>query len=297
VRKPQEVSETPSYPQNFKNFLKELKIMINLAKTNQTHHRVHLFDACSEWDRSFYLVLQPVADGSNLEDFMRSLSKESLPDHQRDPPYLVPKRLLQQSRLLDRSDVLRKAVGCLVVSLAALHEAKIAHGDLHRKNILIDNGEVQYTDFGLSISEYRHNSDHMTKEELSKMEESIGPAIPGSLDPYQEDTFCLGGILMKILVAVRPSWPYQPYIWLQLWDICQSLRDHCGKKVSLLEAAKRILPLHEKAEKEFEENFLLAHQELFGKDVPFMPDGNGKLMCGHCELWIKAKQTSLLTNM
>jgi serine/threonine protein kinase len=72
-----------------------------------------------------FMITRPVADSCTLRDFLKDLRTE------------------------EEKSVLPKISGCLITSLAIMHEAALLHHDIHVGNILVHGKVPIYNDFGL----------------------------------------------------------------------------------------------------------------------------------------------------
>lgn len=123
-------------------FLKERELATGMCLRERipVEFRKHMIEILSDTDCSIspdpyserdltqqfenFIITRPVVDSGTLEDFL----KNQQPDQA----------------------TLQRMVGCLITSLAILHEiGRIWHHDIHTKNILIHQGFPIYNDFGL----------------------------------------------------------------------------------------------------------------------------------------------------
>lgn len=132
--------------EQYADFVTELKILRKLK-----HQHIVTLEASYTDTHAFTLVLSPVADGT-LKLKLEDLS-----------PYPSQKRMRRDSILdliaaIPRFDVpvsdkiiLRHAFGCLLSTLAYLHDEKVRHKDIKPGNVLLSGPRVYLCDFGISL--------------------------------------------------------------------------------------------------------------------------------------------------
>lgn len=113
-------------------FNNEIKVIRSLAGH---HHIIRVF-ATYVSRREVGLILQPVANHGDLEDFLSHCREGGNVGGHMNP---------------DVQAILKRAFGCLASGLAFMHDHKIRHKDIKPRNILIHQGHVIFTDFGYSL--------------------------------------------------------------------------------------------------------------------------------------------------
>ncbi|POG70978.1 kinase-like domain-containing protein [Rhizophagus irregularis DAOM 181602=DAOM 197198] len=184
---------------DIKRFIKELKLHSQIK-----HERIILFHGISRDEhKGHYLVLEYAKQG-NLREFITKRFKEG------EFKWAERKRLAIQ----------------IAEGLRYLHNEKnIIHRDLHTKNILIDDGNVKISDFGLS-----KNLDSTT---ISTDNRAFG-VIP-FVDPQKlnnknfvldkkSDIYSLGMVLWEIS-SCRTPFIREDYKLLSYRIICEGLRE------------------------------------------------------------------------
>jgi serine/threonine protein kinase len=83
--------------------------------------------------REVRLILQPFADGGDLENFLQDFRETNSHD--------------ARNRW-----ILTSAFTCLASALSFMHRQKVLHKDIKPSNILIHQGLVVYTDFSYSLN-------------------------------------------------------------------------------------------------------------------------------------------------
>ncbi|GES72491.1 kinase-like domain-containing protein [Rhizophagus clarus] len=160
---------------SFEEFVKELK----LIRSVDFHDNVIRFYGVSEdpTTRRYFMVLQ-YANGGNLRDFLNK-------NHE---------FLNWETRI--------KMASQIASGLKCIHERNIVHRDLHSKNILVHDGKMMITDFGLSKS-------------LDNNEHSVVGGMVGYIEPQcfidstykrdkASDIYSLGVLLWEISSGKPP---------------------------------------------------------------------------------------------
>ncbi len=159
---------------------------INIIRGLDRHHHIITVFATYMAKREICLILEPVADEGDLEQFLETLYD----DH-------------SGVRLERAMPVLERAFGCLASALAFMHLKKIRHKDIKPQNILVHHGSVIYTDFGYSL-------------DCSKLQRSTTEGRPNALTRRYSapevldfdrrnslsDVFSLGCVFLEILSEV-----------------------------------------------------------------------------------------------
>ncbi|KAL1594617.1 Serine/threonine-protein kinase [Paraconiothyrium brasiliense] len=164
----------------------EINIYNKLEKEQPTQHRVKIVDAYTVGMRRFFLIMDPVADGKTLQNKLRNFA------------------FARETRTDDEVTVLRRALGCLTVAIARLHDKGFRHRDLHPGNKLLHKGEILVCDFGASLHAQPEQRSTTSTDFPPKMERYAAPEVLSSLGERNKmaDVFSLGAILFEILFAI-----------------------------------------------------------------------------------------------
>ncbi|KAH7071545.1 kinase-like domain-containing protein [Paraphoma chrysanthemicola] len=162
----------------------ELKILWRLRE----HHHILRVVATFRSRREVGIILQPVADQGDLEDFL-AVYWESI--HDGDPPHIQD----PSTKILCESFV------CLAGVLEFLHSQRIRHKDIKPGNILIHHGAVLYTDFDFSL-----DWTPLDCSTTTGMPDAFTRAAPEVLNHSprnsKTDIFSLGCVFLELLSAL-----------------------------------------------------------------------------------------------
>jgi serine/threonine protein kinase len=171
-------------------FENEVEIIKSLG---EHHHLIQLFATYTTKDK---LGLIPVADGGDLHEFLASFQELKSSDTS------------QSSTMKNMTIILKRAFGCLAGGLAYMHDRKIRHKDIKAQNILIHQGQVIYTDFGLSFDSTMF--ENSTTEGMANMTRRY--AAPEVLQNRprnsSSDVFSLGCVFVEIFSALTTTVPF-----------------------------------------------------------------------------------------
>jgi serine/threonine protein kinase len=172
-------------------FRNEIGIIRGLSKH---HHMIRVF-ATYMAKREVGLLLQPVADGGDLAQFLEQVEEIRLAD-------------TSDVRLVSYMAVLDRAFGCLASGLAFMHQQKIRHKDIKPQNILVHEGSVIYTDFGYSL-----DSAHLSRSTTEGQPDALTRrySAPEVLERGERnsssDVFSLGCVYLELL-AIKSGKPF-----------------------------------------------------------------------------------------
>jgi len=167
-------------------FRNELRVMRRL----KSHHHIIQVFATYIAQRELALILTPVADTGDLATFIQSY---------RDSDPLDPERERKAATLW-------KAYGCLASGLAFIYKQTIRHKDIKPKNILIHQGNVLFTDFGISVDFSEHGRSTTTGHPQSFTRKYCAPEVADwDKRNSKSDVFSLGCVYAEILDALQPN--------------------------------------------------------------------------------------------
>ena len=166
-------------------FDNEIKIIRNLG----THHHIIRVFATYYEEPKLCLIMQPVADGGDLDEFIHTF---------RDDTSKGDTRVYES-----KANVLKRAFGCLASGLAFIHRKRIRHKDINGKNILVHQHSVVYTDFGLSksFSEAENSSTDGPVQALTRRY-SAPEILDHDRRNSKSDVFSLGCVYLELLSAL-----------------------------------------------------------------------------------------------
>ncbi|KAH7378755.1 kinase-like domain-containing protein [Pyrenochaeta sp. MPI-SDFR-AT-0127] len=156
------------------------------------HHIIRVF-ATYVSRHEVGLILQPVADGGDLEHFLDSVLE-------------LRSTNTSNPGLAFSIAVLHKAFGCLASGLAFMHLKKIRHKDIKPQNILIHQGSVLYTDFGYSLdwNNFVNSTTEGSPHSLTRRY-SAPEVLEHEKRNSLSDVFSLGCVFVEILSAIEDA--------------------------------------------------------------------------------------------
>ena len=167
------------------SFLNEVRVMRLLA----SHRHIIQVFATYIAQRELALILSPVADNGDLHDFLNRYQDAAATDPVRAKETMI----------------LHRAFGCLTSGLTFMHQERVRHKDIKPKNILIHQGSVLYTDFGISFDFSQQEQSTTTGNPQSYTRRYCAPEVAewGNRNS-KSDIFSLGCVFIEILAAIHP---------------------------------------------------------------------------------------------
>ncbi|KAF2000082.1 kinase-like protein [Amniculicola lignicola CBS 123094] len=164
-------------------FHNEVRVMRRLASH---HHIVRVF-ASYVRGRELSLILDPVADGGDLAAFLQAFKDLGEQDPRRE----------------EQKSIIRRAFGCLMVGLEFMHRQTVRHKDIKPQNILIHQGMVLYTDFGIALDHSQQGHSTTTGNPQSFTRRYCAPEVAdwGSRNS-KSDIFSLGCVYLEMMNAL-----------------------------------------------------------------------------------------------
>jgi serine/threonine protein kinase len=171
----------------FRNEIKKIRSL------GSHRHFVSVY-ATYEAEFEFGLVLQPVADGGDLEKYLANYWTTA-----RDAKNAGVKNTCLASMV----SVLEQAFGCLAAGMAYMHYKRVRHKDVKPRNILVHNGRVIYTDFGYSFdSNGRSRSATDGKPGPITRKYSAPEVLEHEQRDSSSDVYSLGCVFIDLLSAL-----------------------------------------------------------------------------------------------
>ncbi|CAI6335404.1 unnamed protein product [Periconia digitata] len=185
---------TPYYGHTLERFKKEVQNEIAIIKRLRGHPHIVNVEWSYACGRELGILLTPVASDGDLS------------------AYLYEIRVPQDggsngnggvsSATREQRAVLVKAFGCLASGLAFMHGLKIRHKDIKPSNILVHNGHMVYTDFGIAKDLVGMNT--MTSGKPGGFTDRYCPPEVAEWDPRnrKSDVFSLGCVFIEIMAVL-----------------------------------------------------------------------------------------------
>jgi serine/threonine protein kinase len=167
-------------------FENEIEIIKSLG---EHHHLIQVFATYTTKDK-LGLILTPFAEDGDLHEFLAKFQELNSSD--------TSESTTKENMRL----TLTRGFGCLAGGLSYMHERRIRHKDIKAQNILIHQGKVIYTDFGLSFdSNLLENS---TTDDLASMTRRYAApeVIQNRPRNSSSDVFALGCVFLEIYSAL-----------------------------------------------------------------------------------------------
>ena len=157
-----------------RRFISEIQILKRL----QHHHIVRLVGSYTD-QKYVALIMYPIAQ----MDLSAYLSRATTSDHPE----------------------LQTFFGCLATALEFLHEQKVRHKDIKPGNILVNQGTILFTDFGLSLDYGESDQGSMTATMVNgKTPRYCAPEVAEN-EPRntKSDIWSLGVVYVEMMLALK----------------------------------------------------------------------------------------------
>jgi serine/threonine protein kinase len=175
------------YSGHSKFFKKIFKNEVDIIKRLHSHpHIVQIYWSYT-CGRELGMLLTPVASDKDLGSYLLDIQ-----DTGEGPT--------QKQR-----DILLRAFGCLAGGLAYIHSHTIRHKDIKPQNILVHNGQMIYTDFGIALDA---NGQDTTTTGLSESctKRYCAPEVANNQPRNRKsDVFSLGCVFIEMLSLLVPE--------------------------------------------------------------------------------------------
>jgi hypothetical protein len=178
-----------------RNLLNEVRIMQRLA----SHHHIVRVHSTRIEGRELTMILDPVADGGDLAHYLQSYRDQGF--HLRGGD--------TSEENAHRNRILRRAFGCLASALDFIHRQTVRHKDIKPQNILIHQGKVMYTDFGLSYDFGDVGRSTTTGNPQGITKRYCAPEVAEwERRNTKSDVFSLGCVFIEILLTLANDTSY-----------------------------------------------------------------------------------------
>jgi serine/threonine protein kinase len=165
-----------------RSFNKEMEIIKSLEKH---HHIIEVFASYTS-PKEFALLLSPVADGGDLNNFLS----------------IYWKLAEETETWYSMRTAIQKSFGCLANGLDFLHRNKIKHRDIKPANILMHKGSVVYTDFGYARDHSgASNSISRGRPEAFTRDYAAPEVVNYGTRDSTSDVYSLGCVFLDLLSA------------------------------------------------------------------------------------------------
>lgn len=192
------------YTRHLKDAKRQLLNEVQIIQRLSSHLHIIKVHATYIIKRELAIILDPVADGGDLANFLQNY---------RDSGYSLYFDIDRGSERRKQNKILQRAYGCLLSGLAFMHQQTIRHKDIKPQNILIHQGSVLYTDFGLSydFGDIGQSTTTGTPSGITRRYCAPEVALHGSRNS-KSDIFSLGCVFLEIHTTLEPASEYFKHI-------------------------------------------------------------------------------------
>ncbi|EMD92606.1 hypothetical protein COCC4DRAFT_69926 [Bipolaris maydis ATCC 48331] len=162
-------------------FINEISIMRRLS----SHPHIIQLRGSYICDRELGILLSPVAGGGDLAAYITRALESGMPSEQ--------------------EITLNRAFGCLAGGLAFIHKHTIRHKDIKPQNILVHEGRVLYTDFGISFDADQQDTTTVGCPGLFTQRYCAPEVQDWANRNRKSDVYSLGCVYLEILDALEPE--------------------------------------------------------------------------------------------
>jgi serine/threonine protein kinase len=178
ARKCYDIAPPLDEPSKIDSIRREISIMKRLK-----HRHVISYVGSYLWNGQFFVLLEQVAD-QDLEQFLRCMDSLDRRNPERRKHY----------------EMMYRWPGCLIRAMNYVHESRVRHKDIKPANILIMNGTVLLTDFGIAKDFSGLNTSSTTGPVEAKTAMYCAPEVDteDGKRSRASDIFSLGCVMLEM---------------------------------------------------------------------------------------------------
>jgi serine/threonine protein kinase len=171
--------------QQFENVRRAFKNEVSIMERLSSH--IHIIQVWGTYicDRELGILLSPVANGGDLGAYLA--------------------RVFESGMTSEHEIILNRAFGCLTNGLAYIHKLTIRHKDIKPQNILIHDGRVIYTDFGISFDADQQDTTTIGYPGAFTRRYCAPEVQDWAERNRKSDVYSLGCVFVEILDALEPK--------------------------------------------------------------------------------------------
>jgi serine/threonine protein kinase len=170
-----------------KFFKEAFKNEVDIIK--RLHSHAHIIQVYWSYTcgREFGMLLTPVASDKDLAAYLLNIQDTG------------------KGHTPEQRTILLRGFGCLASGLAHIHRHTIRHKDIKPQNILVHNGRMIYTDFGIALDASEQQGTTTTGLSESFTMRYCAPEVANH-EPRnrKSDVFSLGCVFMEMMVLLDP---------------------------------------------------------------------------------------------
>lgn len=175
------------YGSGLGKFQQAFKNEIDIIK--RLHSHPHIIQVCWSYTcgRDFGMLLTPVASDGDLRAYLHTIKDTGEP------------------LTTEQSFVLGRSFGCLASGLAFIHSHTIRHKDIKPQNILVHEGQMIFTDFGIALDASGQDTTTTGTPEAYTKRYCAPEVADWEPRNRKSDVFSLGCVFMEIMAVLAPD--------------------------------------------------------------------------------------------
>lgn len=199
----------------------EIAVMSNLR-----HEHIVRLVSTYLWEQEdlFYLIMLPVAD-LDLKSLLRRTDRLRGSSEERR----------------DNCRHMRRWPNCLFNALGYMHSKGIRHKDIKPGNILIKNGDVVLTDFGIAKDMARMGTTGTVGRASATWLYAAPEVVAEQRRGRSADVYSLGCVMLEICAVCSGDEDAIPFLYEQLWGTGVGSESYCDYPAQMLEWILTIL--------------------------------------------------------
>ena len=198
----------------------EVKDEIDIIKRLHPHPHIIKFYWSYTREKTFGILLTPVASNGDLGAYLQTIQT------------IQANQVTQATLTSQQFSILSRSFGCLASGLAFIHSQFIRHKDIKPQNILVHNGKMIYTDFGIALDASEQDTTTTGRPDAFTKRYCAPEVAKSEPRNRKSDVFSLGCVFLEIMALLAPdvdvgtSHDSVPY-WKRV-DTIQNILVHLG---------------------------------------------------------------------
>ncbi|KAF2181206.1 kinase-like protein [Zopfia rhizophila CBS 207.26] len=181
---------------------------VEILKRLSSHSHIIRVFATYTRGRELGMLLMPVADNGDLAAYLQTILDSG------------------NSPTKEQNIILERSFGCLACGLAFIHKHTIRHKDIKPQNILIHDGRVIYTDFGIALDTSQQDNTTTVGNPETFTKRYCAPEVADwGKRNRKSDVFSLGCVFIEVLAVLEPQIGLGTFKSHPYWKNISGIRD------------------------------------------------------------------------